>query len=59
MPISPAASDRAARTDQALDAERRRIGVDRNRDQADQQLEPSHGDRSLDHPNTNPRRVRR
>ena len=44
MPVSPASSDRAARADAALDAERRRVGVDRNVKAADQQLEPSHGD---------------
>ena len=44
MPVSPASSDRPARTDQALDQARRDAGVDRNVRDADQQLEPSHGD---------------
>jgi hypothetical protein len=54
MPVSPAGRDRAERTYRALDEERRRIGVDRNRDPADTQLEPSHGDppRSAHVPNT-------
>jgi hypothetical protein len=61
MPLSPAGRDRAERHDQALDEERRRIGIDRNRDQADQQLEPSHGDppRSRHVPNTGNGRVAR
>jgi hypothetical protein len=61
MPVSPAGRDRAARTDRALDEERRRAGVDRNRDAADQQLEPSHGDppRSRDVPNTGNGKVQR
>jgi hypothetical protein len=59
MPLSPAGKDRARKADQALDENRRAAGNDRNRDAADQQLEPSHGDKSLDHPNTNNRRVGR
>jgi hypothetical protein len=41
---SPLARDRRRRVDQALDEERRRVGNDRGRQAADQQLEPSHGD---------------
>jgi hypothetical protein len=59
MPLSPAGRDRAARTDQYLDAERRRIGADRNADAADQQLEPSHGDRSRNTPGTTNGKVSR
>jgi hypothetical protein len=60
MPVSPAGRDRAERTDQALDEERRRVGVDRNRDAAGR-LEPSHGDppRSRHVPNTGNGRVAR
>ena len=57
MPISPAAADRGRRLDRDLDAERARIGSDRNIQAADQQLEPSHGDKSLGLPNTNQRKV--
>lgn len=59
MPISPAAADRARRTDRALDEERRRIGVDRNANAADRQVPLSHGDKSLGHPNANQRKVAR
>ena len=57
MPISPAAADRGRRHDQALDEERRRIGADRNIAGADQQVPPSHGDKSRNLPNTNNRKV--
>jgi len=58
MAISPAAGDRPERTDQALDAERRRVGTDRNRDQADTRVEPALGaEESLRLPNTNNRTV--
>jgi acyl-CoA reductase-like NAD-dependent aldehyde dehydrogenase len=54
MAMSLAGRDRARRHDQALDDDRRSRGVDRNRDAADQRLEPSHGDppRSRNTPNT-------
>jgi len=60
MPVSRAAADRARRTDQALDEERRRIGADRNADAAGR-LEPSHGDppRSRNTPNTGNGKVAR
>ena len=57
MPVSPAAADRARRLDRDLDAERARIGADRNQEAADTQLEPSHGGRSADSPNTSPPKV--
>jgi len=58
MPISPAGADRAARTDRALDEERRRVGVDRNRDAADSQTTPAVSDEAtLALPNTNNRKV--
>ena len=59
--VSPAAENRGALHDQALDADRRATRRDLNRDQADQKLEPSHGDppRSRTTPNTNPGRVQR
>jgi hypothetical protein len=57
MPVSPAGKGRARKADQALD--QARAGQDQNRDAADQQLPPSHGDKSLHHPNTNNRRVGR
>ena len=41
----------------ASDAERARIGADRNQEAADTQLEPSHGGRSADSPNTSPPKV--
>jgi hypothetical protein len=58
MPISPAGRDRAARTDRALDDDRRRTGNDRNRDQADSQTAPALSDEaSLALPNNNQRKV--
>lgn len=56
MPFSPASKARARDLDHALDADR--ADRDKNRDAADQ-LRPSHGDKTLDHPNTNNRRVGR
>jgi hypothetical protein len=43
MPTSPASGERPRRVHQALDAERRRVGNDRNRNRADRQVPPSHG----------------
>jgi hypothetical protein len=57
VPFSPASKARARDLDRALDADR--ADRDKNRDAADQQLRPSHGDKTLDHPNTNNRRVGR
>jgi hypothetical protein len=54
MPVSPAGRDRAARTDRALDEDRR--GRDRNIRAADERL-PDARDRLGDTPNTNPGRV--
>lgn len=55
--FSPASRDRARKADQALDQARRDAGNDRNRNSADRQLEDSHGDKSLNLPNVNNRRV--
>jgi hypothetical protein len=57
--FSPASRDRARKADQALDRARAEAGNDRNRDAADTQVPPSHGDKSLKHPNINNRRVGR
>jgi hypothetical protein len=59
--VSPAAEDRGALHNKALDDDRRATRRDLNRDQADQQLEPSHGDppRSRTTPNTGNGRVQR
>jgi hypothetical protein len=56
---SPLSRGRRRRVDQVL-AERRRVGNDRGRQAADQQLEPSHGDprQSAHTPNTGRRRTR-
>jgi hypothetical protein len=56
---SPASAARARRVDQALDDERARVGNDRNRDRADRQVPPSHGDKSLRLPGTHNGRVAR
>jgi hypothetical protein len=55
MPFSPAAKARPAATDRALDADR--AGRDKNRNAADRQIPDSLGDRRLNHPNVNNRRV--
>jgi hypothetical protein len=54
---SPAGRTRARDLDRALD--QAKAGQGRNRDAADQQVPPSHGDKTLSHPNTNNRRVGR
>jgi hypothetical protein len=43
MPVSAASAGRLERVYRALDEDRRARGDDRNRNAADQQLEPSHG----------------
>jgi hypothetical protein len=55
---SPLVRSRRRRVDQVLDEERRRVGNDRGRQAADRQLEPSHGDKSKNLPNTGPRLTR-
>jgi hypothetical protein len=56
---SPSSQARARRRDQALDEARRAAGNDTNRNGADQQVRPSHGDppRSSRTPNTGNGRV--
>jgi hypothetical protein len=54
MPTSPASGDRRAAIDRALADDRAEHPHDTNRDAADVQVPPSHGDppRSADTPNT-------
>lgn len=59
MPTSPASGDRARRRDRILDEERARVGNDRNRERADRQVPPSHGDKSKSLPGTHNGKVAR